>query len=177
MKKAWKGINNLLNRQGEFKVSDIYLNINGKLITDQNIVADKMNYYFVNVADKLAEKIPKPLKNPNIHSFYPSEIDPYEIDELIRDLGTNKAGDIYGYTSNIVKLGGPVLTQILTLLFNKSLEQGIFPSALRVAKILPIHKGESIFEMSNYRPISLLPIFSKILEKLMYARIIDFIKR
>ena len=117
------------------------------------------------------------MKNPNIHSLYLSEIEPHEIDELIRDLALNKAGDIYGNTSNIVRLGGPVLTQILTHLFNKSIEQGVFPSALKTSKILPIHKGDSVFEMSNYRPISLLPIFSKILEKLMYARVIDFIKR
>ena len=80
-------------------------------------------------------------------------------------------------TGNLVKFGGLVLTQIMTLLFNKSLEQGIFPSPLKVSKILPIHKGDSVFEMSNYRPISLLPIFSKILEKLMYSRVISFIKR
>ena len=65
----------------------------------------------------------------------------------------------------------------MNLLFNKSLEQGIFPSPLKISKILPIHKGDSVFEMSNYRPISLLPIFSKILEKLMYSRVISFIKR
>ena len=53
----------------------------------------------------------------------------------------------------------------------------LFPSPLKVSKILPIHKGDSVFEMSNYRPISLLPIFSKILEKLMYSRVISFIKR
>lgn len=143
-----------------------------------------MNDYYINVADKLAQKIPKPntkfqdlLKNPNVHSLYLTEIAPHEIDEIIHDLGSNKSGDIYGNTSNIVKLGGPVLTQILHLLFNKSLEQGIFPSALKVSKIIPIHKGDSLFEMSNYRPISLLPIFSKILEKLMYSRVIDFINR
>ena len=115
--------------------------------------------------------------NPNVHSLYLTEIEPYEIDKLIHDLGSNKAGDIYGNTSNIIKLGGPVLTQILNILFNKSIEQGIFPSVLKISKILPIHKGDSVFEMSNYRPISLLPIFSKILEKLMYARVIDFIKK
>ena len=184
LKKTWKGINNLLNRQGKFKAPDIFLNINGKLVTDQNIVVDRMNHYFINVADNLAQKIPKPntkyqdfLKNPNVHSLYLTEIAPYEIDEIIHDLGSNKSGDIYGNTSNIVKLGGPVLTQILTLLFNKSLDQGIFPNALKISKIIPIHKGDSLFEMSNYRPISLLPIFSKILEKLMYSRVIDFIKR
>ena len=88
--------------------------------------------------------------------MYLSEIEPHEIDEIVRNLGSNKAGDIYGNTGNLVKFGGPVLNQIMTLLFNKSLEQGIFPSPLKVSKILPIHKGDSVFEMSNYRPISLL---------------------
>ena len=119
-----------------------------------------MNQYYVNVADNLANKIPKPntkyqdfLKNPNVHSIYLSEVEPHEIDDLIKDLGLNKAGDIYGNTSNIVKLGGPVLTQILTLLFNKSFEQGIFPSALKISKSLPMHKRDSIFEfigLSHY---------------------------
>ena len=116
-------------------------------MTDQKIVVDKFNQYFVKVADNLASKIPKPntkyqdyLKNPNVHSLYLSEIEPHEIDELIRDLALNKAGDIYGNTSNIVKLGGPVLTQILTLLFNKSIEQGIFPSALKDQKSYPYIK-------------------------------------
>ena len=184
LKKTWNGINNLLNRQGKGNVADIFLNINGKLVTDQKIVVDMMNQYYINVADSLAQKIPKPntkyqdfLKNPNVHSLYLTEIEPHEVDVIVRNLGSNKAGDIYGNTGNLVKLGGPVLNQIMILLFNKSLDQGIFPSVLKVSKILPIHKGDSLFEMSNYRPISLLPIFSKILEKLMYSRIIDFIKR
>ena len=184
IKKTWKGINNLLHRQGNLKVSDIFLNIDGKLFTDQKIVVDKMNNYFVNVAENLANKIPKPqinhqyfLKNPNVHSIFLTEIGPDEIYKIVKDLGINKSGDIYGNTPNLVKLGGPVLIQILTLLFNKSIDQGIFPSALKLSKIVPIHKGDSIFEMSNYRPISLLPIFSKILEKLMYSRVIDFITK
>ena len=184
IKKTWKGINNLLHRQGNSKVSDIFLNIDGKLFTDQKIVVDKMNKYFVNVADNLANKIPRPnknhqyfLNNPNVHSFFLTEIGPDEIYKIISNLGINKSGDIYGNTSKLVKLGGPVLIQILTLLFNKSIDQGIFPSALKLSKIVPIHKGDSIFEVSNYRPISLLPIFSKILEKLMYSRIIEFITK
>ena len=184
IKKTWTGINNLLHRQSKQKLSDIFLNVNGNLFTDQNVVVDKMNNYFINVAENLAQKIPKPntkfqdyLKNPNEHSIYLSEVLPHEIDEIVAKLGSNKSGDLYGITSNIVKFGGPVLTQILTLLFNKSITQGIFPSSLKYAKVIPIHKGDSIFEMSNYRPISLLPIFSKILEKVMYSRIIHFIEK
>ncbi len=67
------------------KVSDISLNINGKLFTDQNIVVDKMNKYFINVADNLAKEIPQPnsnfqdyLVNPNEHSIYLTEISPDE---------------------------------------------------------------------------------------------------
>ena len=184
IKKTWKGINNLLHKQGNTKVSDIFLNINGQLLTDQIVVADKMNKYFINVADNLAKDIPLSrntyadfLKNPNPHSIFLTEIGPEEIAKIIKDLGINKAGDIYGNTTNLVKLGGPVLVQILTFLFNKSLEQGIFPNALKVTKIVPIHKGDSMFSMSNYRPISLLPIFSKILEKLMYSRVMSFIQK
>ena len=184
IKKTWKGINNLLHRQGNLKVSDIFLNVDGKLLTDQKVVVDKMNSYFVNVADNLASKIPTPkvnhrhfLKNPNIHSLFLTEIGPDEISKIVKDLGINKSGDIYGNNPNLIKLGGPVLIQILTLLFNKSIDQGIFPSALKLSKIVPIHKGDSLFEISNYRPISLLPILSKILEKLMYTRVMDFITK
>ena len=184
MKKTWTGINTILHRQNKQKHSDIFLNISGKLFTDQKTVVDKMNNYFINVAENLAEKIPKPttkyqdyLNNPNEHSIFLAEVVPHEIDEIIKSLGSNKSGDLYGITSNIVKLGGPVLTQILTILFNKSLSNGVFPSPLKNAKVVPIHKGDSIFELSNYRPISLLPIFSKILEKIMYSRVISFVKK
>ena len=183
LKKTWKGINNLLNRQGNLKVADIFLNIDGKLLTDQKIVVDKMNNYFVNVADKLANKIPKThlthkyfLKNPNAQSLFLTDIGPDEIHKIIQDMGINKSGDIYGITPSLIKHGGPVLIGILTLLFNKSIDQGIFPSALKLSKIVPI-QGDSIFEVSNYRPISLLPILSKILEKVMYSRVIDFITK
>ena len=184
IKKTWSGINNLLHRQNKQKLTDIFLNVDGNLFTDQKTVVEKMNNYFINVAENLAMKIPKPntkfqdyLKNPNKHSIFLSEVLPYEIDDIISKLGSNKSGDLYGITSIFVKSGGLPLTQILTSLFNKSISQGIFPSALKCAKVIPIHKGDSIFETSNYRPISLLPIFSKILEKIMYSRIIKFIEK
>ena len=167
-----------MHRQNKQKLKDIFLNVDGNLYTDQKIVVEKMNDYFINVAENLAKKIPKPstkfqdyLKNPNKHSIFLSEVLPHEIDDIIKELGSNKSGDLYGITSYIVKVGGLPLTQILTSLFNKSIAQGIFPQVLKCAKVIPIHKGDSILETSNYRPISLLPIFSKILEKVMYSKI------
>ena len=75
-KNAWTSINSILNRRGKKKCSDIFLNINGSMLTDQKLVANKFNNYFVNVAGKLAKDIPNHnskykdfLKNPNPKSF------------------------------------------------------------------------------------------------------------
>jgi TPP-dependent 2-oxoacid decarboxylase len=79
-------------------------------------------------------------------------------------------------SSKLIKEGGSVMIEVITILFNMSIAQGKFPDALKNAKIIPIHKGDSRLEMSNYRPISLLPTLSKIFEKLMYSRLICFSK-
>ena len=183
-KKTWTGINTILCRKSKSRMSDIFLNSNGKLFTDQKTVSKMFNNYFINVADKLAEKIPKPntkfqdyLNNPNEHSIYLKETTPAEVDKLICGLDSNKAPDLYGMSSKIVQMGGFIMAGIISHLFNMSIKHGRFPNFLQNAKVVPCHKDESRLEMSNYRPISLLPTISKIFEKLMYSRLIDFIKK
>ena len=135
------------------------------MLTNQKVVADKLNDFFINVADNLAKKIPKPnskfqdyLKNPNEHSLYLSETTFDEVGKIISNLGSNKASDIYGNSNKFLKMGGDTATEIIVILFNQSISQGVFPQPLKNAKVIPCHKGDSILEMSNYRPISLLPI-------------------
>ena len=183
-KKTWTGINTILCRKSKAKISDIFLNSNGKLFTDQKTVSKMFNNYFINVADKLATTIPKPntkfqdyLKNPNEHTIYLKETTPAEVDKLICGLDQNKAPDLYGISTKIVKMGGFVMAEIISYLFNMSIKHGKFPNFLQNAKVVPCHKDDSRLEMSNYRPISLLPTISKIFEKLMYARLIEFIKK
>ena len=55
-----------------------------------------------------------------------------------------------------------------------SFTSGVFPSALKIAKVVPVHKNDSKLDFSNYRPISLLSNLDKILEKIMYTRIFKF---
>ena len=173
-RKAWSAINSLLNRRSKVKTSDIFLNDKGKIITDQKEVTKKFNNYFVNIGDCLAKKIPKPnsefqdyLKNPNEHSLFIDESTEYEVADIIKAFSDNKSSDIYGISTKFIKLGGPTLARIISTLFNKSINQGIFPNELKYAKVVPIHKDDSVFEVSNYRPISLLPIFSNIFERLI----------
>ena len=59
---------------------------------------------------------------------------------------------------------------------NLSLEEGVFPDGLKTAKVTPIFKAGDSNDVSSYRPISLLPCFSKILERLMYNRLYKYLK-
>jgi hypothetical protein len=70
------------------------------------------------------------------------------------------------------ELAGP-----LCLIFNKSMVDGIVPDDLKIAKIIPVYKSDEKKVISNYRPISILPAFSKILERLVYNRLLDFINK
>ena len=72
-------------------------------------------------------------------------------------------------------MASPILSQLLSIIFNTSIKEGIFPDALKIAKVIPFFKNGSPFVVSNYKPISLLPIFSKIFERLMHTRITEFI--
>ena len=70
--------------------------------------------------------------------------------------------------SSLNLLSGNLLSAPLAFLFNYSFTVGEVPKSLKIAKVIPIHKKGSKVTMSNYRPISLLSIFNKIMEKLMY---------
>ena len=73
-------------------------------------------------------------------------------------------------------ISNQVVADSLTIIFNRCIKEGCFPTALKLAKVIPIHKGDSVLSVSNYRPISLLPIFSKIMERLIYNQFIDYIE-
>ena len=181
-KKIWQGINSLLNKQRK-KQNTIYLEEKG-FISDPHKVANKFNDFFLNVAGKLSEKIADKnskfqdyLKNPNRSSFFLKETEPGDFVKVINKLDVKKSGDIYDITPGNVKLTGPIVAQCLSIIFNRCIREGIFPSAFKKAKIIPLHKGDSVLTVSNYRPISLLPIFSKLFERVIYDQFIDYIEK
>ena len=66
----------------------------------------------------------------------------------------------------------PHIVKPLTYIFNLSLEKGTVPSELKVAKIIPIYKDDDPAVFNHYRPISILPVISKVLEKLVYQKLV-----
>ena len=182
IKKTWKQLNNILNKHKKNQQIS-QLSINGTLISDQKVIANKFNSYFTNVAYELNKNIPKSnniyqdyLKNPNEHSFYVNETNPHEISQIINDLKNSSAADIYDITTKFVKLASSSITRNLAILFNRSINGGIFPQLFKIVKVVPLFKNDSPLTV-NYTPISLLPVISKIFERLMYNRLISFINK
>ena len=71
---------------------------------------------------------------------------------------------------------GSLIVIPLAYICNLSLKQGVFPTELKIAIVLPLYKSDYPFCFNNYRPVSLLCVLSKVFEKIMYNRLLDFIE-
>ena len=78
-------------------------------------------------------------------------------------------------SSNVVNETSDIFFTPLKYIFNLSLQQGIFPGNLKIAKVTPVYKKDGEFLLTNYRPISVLPRFSKLLKRIMYNRLFKYL--
>ena len=69
------------------------------------------------------------------------------------------------------------LAEILSDINNHAIAEGVFPDSLKIAKVIPVFKAGDLKSVTNYRPISILSIFSKIFEKVIYKRLDDFLTK
>ena len=99
----------------------------------------------------------------------------HEVSDLIEKLDVSKASDIFDIPVKILKTSSKYLSQCLTHIFNSSFNQGVFPGKLKIASVTPVFKAKSKLSVNNYRPISILPLFSKILEQLMHSRLTKYL--
>jgi len=142
------------------------------------------NKYFLNVANDIAGTTDVNLGCDNIicdsvqcDTFYFEICSPEEVAVCIGSLKNTKSSDYYGLNVKIIKSIATSIAPILSDLINECLYKGIFPNCLKLAVVVPLFKKGDINNKCNYRPISLLPIFSKIFEKIIKKRIVDFFER
>ena len=122
-------------------------------------VANRFNDFFINIGENLKTDIsnvtPPPVPKLN-WSMFLYRTTPSEINDIICQLDNKStSGDDY-INNQIVKASKNVTSPFLSFLVNLSFEKGIFPSALRKAKVIPVHKNNSRLDENYYRPISLL---------------------
>ena len=134
-------------------------------------------YLFTNIGPSLSENIvdnyTEYLSQTNINCFFLAPTTtPDEIASKLRSLPESKASDV---PIKIIKASIEQLSTYLSNTYNLSFASGNYIDELKFATISPAHKGDSKFCLTNYRPISLLPIFSKILERLIHKRLLNFL--
>ena len=131
----------------------ISLNINGKLTSENKIVADSFNRYFTTVAQKLIDKLGPPTKhfrdyliNHNPNSFFLDPVTPEEVNDIIANLDESNANDSDDITPKLIKMIRMNISKPFSLIVNSSFSLGVFPDKLKVAKDASIHKGKSKLE-------------------------------
>ena len=100
---------------------------------------------------------------------------PYELLKLMNCLPNKRSSGHDGINNIILKEIGEYICIPMTYLFNESMTTGVFHDVMKIAEVVPLYKGKARYEVENYRPISLLLTISKLLEKLMYSRVYDFL--
>jgi hypothetical protein len=98
-----------------------------------------------------------------------------EIEKIIKSLKSKNSYGYDGIPTKILKVSTSFIISPLTYICNKSLSSGIFPSQLKFSEIMSLHKKGGRTDVTNFRPISLLTSFSKILEKGVYTRLYQHI--
>ena len=183
IKDMWKELGNLLNTQKTNKQSLINkLIIDKKELTNDKDIANALNNHFTKIGKKLADKVVQEqthsfkdyLKDPINETLF---LKPTTNDEVINEINKLRNKATLDFRMSLIKYVKRELVSGLVIIINKSFQEGCFPDLLKIAKVIPIHKGDEKTNPSNYRPISLLSIFDKLFEKIMCNRLTSFLHK
>ena len=179
--KTWNVINSILNRNKDKNSNNEFL-IDDELIDNPKIIAERFNDYFVDIGNRISSGLPVPPVNytnflgPRFNcNFSFTQINNLEIKKIINDFKNCTPG-IDEIPMKVLKFSVDELMIPIAHLCNLSLQCGIVPQQLKVAKIVPIFKAGKHDNVMNYRPISILPSISKILEKIVAVQLYDFLE-
>lgn len=102
---------------------------------------------------------------------------PSDIKNIIDSLNNTNSSGYDDITTNVIKSVSDIIAPVLSHITNLCLESGEFPDKLKLAVIKPLYKKGNKRDPANYRPIALLPVFSKIIEKVIYDKLYSFFER
>ena len=156
--------------------------INNKQLTNNKDIANALNTHFITIGKNLADKvIPQENSSFKAHLTDPIKcslfLRPTYSDEIIKEINQLKNKATIDIRVTLLKHVKQELVDGLVIIFNKSFQGGCFPEVLKLSKVIPIHKGDETTDPTNYRPISLLSVFDKVIEKVMLNRIQKFLNK
>ena len=188
IKKTWQTINSVISRKPKNRGSNIKsLIVDGRPLYEDTEIAETLNKHFATVGKKIDESLPNHTPTqayelgptrPNrcTSSFFLAPVTPGIVKTIIENM-KNKSTHIDTYSIKILKSLNDIISPIICNIINKSFETGYFPKLCKIAKVIPLFKSGEKTDVQNYRPISILPIFSKIIEKVVHHQLYGFLQR
>jgi hypothetical protein len=181
---TWKLIGTIINKNKRNSTIVKEFIKDGSKITDPQEIVDHFNNLFVHIGDQLAQSIPRASTSFSSYlndtesyrdSFVLFPTDAAEIIQIVNGLNDKSSYGIDQIPINIMKKCITHVAEPLSALINSSFRLGRVPDSLKIARVCPIFKSEADNIFSNYRPISVLPSFSKVFEKVVHCRLSDYI--
>ena len=188
IKKHWtiiRNVTNKTNNKEEVTTGFYYL---GNLIENDSENAQCMNEYLANIGKETNENVGRPKNNAmyylqkhcdkNQNSLLFSDVNAQDVTEACKKFTLKTSSDSSGFQQNIVLQDIDIIAPVIAHVINMSQETGVFPENGKLARVIPVYKNKGSKQLyENYRPVSLLPIFSKIIERLIYNKLFDFLVR
>ena len=182
-KRLWKVINSLTGKNKNKNDLVECLKIENIEITQQKEIAKEFAKHFSSVGERFANKILSPdtpvqdyinqIPRSNI-SLFLTPTSPGEIKRIICNLPNKKSAGFDKIHNILLKQISCAVVEPLSIIFNKSMNEGKFPQRMKLADTIPLYKAKEKYLVDNFRPISLLITLSKILEKLMHNRVYTY---
>ena len=182
---VWRIIKSLLSSSRSNTSLPHKLKHNNTFTTNPTLIANNFNDYFGGIGKTLPDQLKPSSESEHtkyltkrLHqSLFLTPTTSFEVFNLISGLKNTKSNGKDNISAYFLKVAAKVIAAPLARLFNYTFLLGIFPASLKIAKIVPIHKSGDKSDVSNYRPISILSPISKILEKLIHVRSINFFNK
>ncbi len=183
MKRSWSLIRSALNKQDTKEMLPNYFKHNNVIISDNKTIANKFNLFFANIGYEISQNVPQTnqhfssyLGYPNQHSMFLDPVDRLDIIDIVSKMKAKPSIDNNNISSKLMKESISYTSEPLCHILNLSLSTGIVPDSMKIARVIPIFKNGDKSDFNNYRPISILPAFSKILEKIVAKKLMKFLE-
>lgn len=181
-KNMWKILDQVLGRTFD-EQQQIELEHCGRSVKDPKDVAEIFNEFFSGIGPQLASSITSRRDitkfgslRPTRNSFFMRPTTKQEVIVEIKELDSSKSCGPDGIPATFLKTHYDFFAELLTDVFNEIIDTGLYPDFLKIARVIPIHKSGSKKDPNNYRPISVLSVFNKVLERLIVRRLTKFLE-
>ena len=183
IKQTWKILNEVIHKSNSGKPFPRDFLVNGKLSSNPQEIVNGFNDYFTSIGQSISENIDVPhtdfsrhMSDRHAKSFFMEPVTPEELITIAKSLKAKSSKGHDNISTKLLKETIHLIAGPLSHIFNLSFGNGIVPSDMKIARVIPIFKSGDHQLFNNYRPISILPSFSKLLEKIMYKRLYRFLQ-